>query len=45
VDNVPIPQTGRAVYQQLTTGNFHVRIYVTGGGVLQLYLTSNNDWT
>ncbi len=43
--NVPIPQTGRAVYQQLTTGNSHIRIQVTGGGVLQLYLTGNNDWT
>lgn len=43
--NVPLPQTGRAVYQQLTTGNSHVRIQVTGGGVLQVYVNSNNDWT
>lgn len=43
--NVPLPQTGRAVYQQLTTGNSHVRIQVTGGGLLRVYVNSNNDWT
>ena len=40
--NVPVPQTGRAVYQQLTTGNEHIRIQITGGGVLQSYMTGNN---
>lgn len=43
--NVPVPQTGRAVYQQLTTGNEHVRIQITGGGVLQSYMTGNNVWS
>lgn len=43
--NVPVPQTGRAVYQQLTTGNEHIRIQITGGGVLQSYMTNNNVWT
>lgn len=43
--NVPVPQTGRAVYQQLTTGNEHIRIQITGGGVLQSYMTGNNVWS
>lgn len=43
--NVPVPQTGRAVYQQLTTGNGHIRIQITGGGVLQAYRTGNNVWS
>lgn len=43
--NVPVPQTGRAVYQQLTTSNRHIRIQITGGGVLQSYMTSDNVWS
>lgn len=43
--NVPVPQTGRPVYQQLTTGNEHIRIQITGGGVLQSYMTGNNIWS
>lgn len=43
--NVPVPQTGRPVYQQLTTSNAHVRILVTSGGVLQSYRTGNNVWS
>lgn len=43
--NVPVPQTGRAVYQQLTTGNGHICIQITGGGVLQSYMTGNNVWS
>lgn len=43
--NVPVPQTGRAVYQQLTTGDEHIRIQITGGGVLQSYMTGNNVWS
>ena len=43
--NVPVPQTGRAVYQQLTTSNTHIRIQITGGGVLQSYMTGNNGWS
>lgn len=43
--NVPVPQTGRAVYQQLTTANGHIRIQITGGGVLQAYRTGNNVWS
>lgn len=43
--NVPVPQTGRPVYQQLTTTNAHVRILVTSGGVLQSYRTGNNIWS
>lgn len=43
--DVPVPQTGRAVYQQLTTGNGHIRIQITGGGVLQSYMTGNNVWS
>lgn len=43
--NVPVPQTGRAVYQQLTTGNGHIRIQITGGGALQSYMTGNNVWS
>lgn len=43
--NVPVPQTGRAVYQQLTTGNEHIRIQITEGGVLQSYMTGNNVWS
>lgn len=43
--NVPVPQTGRAVYQQLTTSNTHIRIQITGGGVLQSYMTGNNVWS
>lgn len=43
--NVPVPQTGRAVYQQLTTSNGHIRIQITGGGVLQSYMTGNNVWS
>lgn len=43
--NVPVPQTGRAVYQQLTTSNTHIRIQITGGGVLQSYMTGNNIWS
>lgn len=43
--NVPVPQTGRPVYQQLTTSNAHVRILVTSGGVLQSYTTGNNIWS
>lgn len=42
---MPTSQTGRAVYQQLTTANKHIRIQVTGGRVLNVYLTGNNDWT
>lgn len=40
--NVPVPQTGRAVYQQLTTSNTHIRIQITDGGVLQSYMTGDN---
>lgn len=43
--NVPVPQTGRPVYQQLTTTNAHIRISITSGGVLQSYMTGNNVWT
>lgn len=43
--NVPVPQTGRAVYQQLTTSNTHIRIQITGGGVLQSYMTDDNVWS
>lgn len=43
--NVPVPQTGRAVYQQLTTSNTHIRIQITSGGVLQSYSTGNNVWS
>lgn len=43
--NVPVPQTGRAVYQQLTTSNSHIRIQITDGGVLQSYMTGNNVWS
>lgn len=43
--NVPVPQTGRAVYQQLTTSNTHIRIQITGGGILQSYMTGNNIWS
>lgn len=43
--NVPAPQTGRAVDQQLTTSNTHIRIQITGGGVLQSYMTGNNVWS
>lgn len=43
--NVPVPQTGRAVYQQLTTSNSHIRIQITGGGVLQSYMIGNNVWS
>lgn len=43
--NVPVPQTGRAVYQQLTASNTHIRIQITGGGVLQSYMTGNNVWS
>lgn len=43
--NVPVPQTGRAVYQQLTTSNTHIRIQITGNGVLQSYMTGNNVWS
>lgn len=43
--NVPVPQTGRAVHQQLTTSNAHIRISITSGGVLQSYITNNNVWT
>lgn len=43
--NVPVPQTGRAVYQQVTTSNTHIRIQITGGGVLQSYMTGNNIWS
>lgn len=43
--NVPVPQTGRPVYQQLTTANAHIRISITSGGVLQSYRTGNNVWT
>ena len=43
--NVPVPQTGRAVYQQLTTSNGHIRIQITDGGVLQSYMTGNNVWS
>ena len=43
--NVPVPQTGRPVYQQLTTGNEHIRISITSGGVLQSYMTGNNVWS
>lgn len=42
---MPTSQTGCAVYQQLTTANEHIRIQVTGGRVLNVYLTGNNDWT
>lgn len=40
--NVPVPQTGRPVYQQLTTSSAHIRISITSGGVLQSYMTGNN---
>lgn len=43
--NVPVPQTGRAVYQQLTTANTHIRIQITSGGVLQSYMTGSNIWS
>lgn len=43
--NVPVPQTGRAVYQQLTTGDGHISIQITDGGVLQSYMTGNNIWS
>lgn len=43
--NVPVPQTGRPVYQQLTTANAHIRIQITNGGVLQSYMTDNNIWS
>lgn len=43
--NVPVPQTGRPVYQQLTTANAHIRISITSGGVLQSYMTGNNVWS
>lgn len=43
--NVPVPQTGRAVYQQLTTTNGHIRIQITSDGVLQSYMTGNNVWS
>lgn len=43
--NVPVPQTGRAVYQQLTTSNTNIRIQITSGGVLQSYMTGNNVWS
>lgn len=43
--NVPVPQTGRPVYQQLTTANAHIRISITSGGVLQSYMTGNNIWS
>ncbi|WP_400258536.1 hypothetical protein [Methanobrevibacter smithii] len=43
--NVPVPQTGRPVYQQLTTSSAHIRIQITGGGVLQSYMTGNNIWS
>lgn len=43
--NVPVPQTGRAMYQQLTTNNGHIRIQITSGGVLQAYRTGNNVWS
>lgn len=43
--NVPVPQTGRPVYQQLTTSNTHIRISITSGGVLQSYMTGNNIWS
>lgn len=43
--NVPVPQTGRAVYQQLTTSNTHIRIQITGGGVLQSYMTGDNVYS
>lgn len=43
--NVPVPQTGRAVYQQLTTSNTHIRIQITSGGVLQSYMTGDNVYS
>ena len=43
--NVPVPQTGRPVYQQLTTSTAHIRISITSGGVLQSYMTGNNIWS
>lgn len=43
--NVPVPQTGRPVYQQLTTSNAHIRISITSDGVLQSYMTGNNIWS
>lgn len=43
--NVPVPQTGRPVYQQLTTANAHICISITSGGVLQSYMTGNNIWS
>lgn len=43
--NVPVPQTGRPVYQQLTTANTHICISITSGGVLQSYMTGNNIWS
>lgn len=43
--NVPVPQTGRPVYQQLTTANAHIRISITSGGVLQSYMTGNDIWS
>ena len=43
--NVPVPQTGRPVYQQLTATNAQIRISITSGGVLQSYMTGNNNWS
>lgn len=43
--NVPVPQTGRAVYQQVTTSTAQIRISITSGGVLQSYMTGNNIWS
>lgn len=42
---VPIPQTGRAVYQQLTSVSSFIHIQVTSGGVLNAYMTEANNWT
>lgn len=43
--NVPVPQTGHVVHQQLTTGTAHISIQITSGGVLQSYMTGNNVWS
>jgi hypothetical protein len=40
---VSVPKTNHVVYQQLTTENVHLRIQVTAGGMLQLYVAGNDD--
>lgn len=38
-----VPKTNHVVYQQLTIENVHLRIQVTAGGMLQLYVAGNDD--